>query len=76
MGVDHSVLGQDVCAVVRLRPGAAPLTVESVRAFLADRLADYKLPRRVELRTEPLPRTAMGKVDKKTLLSQLEEEAR
>jgi acyl-CoA synthetase (AMP-forming)/AMP-acid ligase II len=72
IGVPHKVLGQDVCAVVRLRPGAPPLTVESVRAFLADRLADYKLPRRVEMRTEPLPRKGMGKVDKKALLVELE----
>jgi len=72
IGVPHKVLGQDVCAVVRLRPGADALTVESVRAFLADRLADYKLPRRVELRTEPLPRSGMGKVDKKALLAELE----
>ena len=72
VGVPHRVLGQDVCAVVRLRPGAPLLTVDAVRAFLADRLADYKLPRRVEVRTEPLPRTGMGKVDKKTLLAELE----
>jgi acyl-CoA synthetase (AMP-forming)/AMP-acid ligase II len=74
VGVPHHVLGQDVCAVVRLRADAAPLTVEDVRAFLADRLADYKLPRRLELRTDPLPRTAMGKVDKKALLTELERE--
>jgi acyl-CoA synthetase (AMP-forming)/AMP-acid ligase II len=76
VGVPHKVLGQDVCAVVRLRPGATALTVERARAFLADRLADYKLPRRVEVRTEPLPRTAMGKIDKKALLTELEREAR
>jgi acyl-CoA synthetase (AMP-forming)/AMP-acid ligase II len=75
VGVEHKVLGQDVCAVVRLRQGAAPLTVETVRSFLADRLADYKLPRRVELRADPLPRTAMGKIDKKALLTELEKEA-
>jgi acyl-CoA synthetase (AMP-forming)/AMP-acid ligase II len=74
IGVPHKVLGQDVCAVVRLREGAAPLTVESARVFLADRLADYKLPRRVEVRAEPLPRTGMGKVDKKALLIELEKE--
>ena len=72
VGVPHKVLGQDVCAVVRLRPGAGPVTVDSVRAFLSDRLADYKLPRRVETWTEPLPRTAMGKVDKNALLAELE----
>ena len=75
VGVPHKVLGQDVCAVVRLRPGAPALTVETTRVFLADRLADYKLPRRVQVRTEPLPRTAMGKIDKKALLTELEKES-
>jgi acyl-CoA synthetase (AMP-forming)/AMP-acid ligase II len=75
VGVPHKVLGQDVCAVVRLRAGASPLTVEAARVFLADRLADYKLPRRIEVRAEPLPRTGMGKIDKKTLLMELEREA-
>ncbi|MBV8388025.1 MAG: AMP-binding protein [Acidimicrobiia bacterium] len=72
VGTPHKVLGQDVCAVVRLRDGAPTLTVDDVRTFLADRLADYKLPRRVEVRTEPLPRTGMGKIDKKALLAELE----
>ena len=72
VGIPHKMLGQDVCAVVRLRPEAPPLTVDSVRAFLGDRLADYKLPRRVEVRTEPLPRTGMGKIDKQALLAELE----
>jgi acyl-CoA synthetase (AMP-forming)/AMP-acid ligase II len=73
VGIPHPVLGQDVCAVVRLRAGAPELTVDDVRVFLADRLADYKLPRRLEVRTDPLPRSGMGKVDKKTLLAELEE---
>jgi len=69
IGVPHDVLGHDVCAVVRLRNGSAPLDVESVRAFLADRLADYKLPRRLVVRETPLPRSGMHKVDKKALLA-------
>jgi non-ribosomal peptide synthetase component E (peptide arylation enzyme) len=66
--VPHDVLGQDVCAVVRVRGGAAPLELDEVRAFLADRLADYKLPRRLVVREAPLPRSGMQKVDKKALL--------
>jgi non-ribosomal peptide synthetase component E (peptide arylation enzyme) len=42
-----------------------------VRAFLADRLADYKLPRRLVVRDTPLPRSGMHKVDKKALLAEL-----
>ena len=47
VGVPHDVLGQDVCAVVRVRGDSVPLDLDTVRAFLADRLADYKLPRRL-----------------------------
>ena len=68
VGVPHDVLGQDVCAVVRVRDGAPPLELDEVRAFLADRLADYKLPRRLVVRETPLPRSGMHKVDKKALL--------
>ncbi len=70
VGTPHEVLGQDVCAVVRLREGAT-LDLDAARAFLTDRLADYKLPRRLVVREEPLPRSAMSKVDKKALLAEL-----
>jgi non-ribosomal peptide synthetase component E (peptide arylation enzyme) len=48
-----------------------PLELDTVRAFLADRLADYKLPRRLVVRDAPLPRSGMHKVDKKALLAEL-----
>jgi non-ribosomal peptide synthetase component E (peptide arylation enzyme) len=67
------VLGQDVCAIVRLRDGAAPLELDAARAFLVDRLADYKLPRRLVIRDAPLPRSGTHKVDKKALLAELAE---
>lgn len=66
VGVAHDVLGQDVMAVVRLRDGAS-LDVAGARRFLADALADYKQPRRLVVATEPLPRNAMGKLNKKEL---------
>jgi long-chain acyl-CoA synthetase len=71
VGIPHNVLGQDVCAIVRLREGAAPLELEDLRDFLADRIADYKLPRRLVVREAPLPRSGMHKVDKKALLAEL-----
>jgi acyl-CoA synthetase (AMP-forming)/AMP-acid ligase II len=64
VGVPHPVLGQDVAVVVRLREGAPPLELEPLRAALADRLADYKIPRRLVLSDAPLPRNAAGKLDK------------
>jgi acyl-CoA synthetase (AMP-forming)/AMP-acid ligase II len=67
LGVDHPVLGQDVCAVIRQRAGSDPLTLDDVRAFLGERVADDKRPRVLRHLDEPLPRTAAGKVDKAAL---------
>ncbi len=64
VGVEHHVLGQDVAAVLRLRDGAPTLELEKLRTALADRLADYKIPRVLVLTDEPLPRNAAGKLDK------------
>jgi long-chain acyl-CoA synthetase len=74
VGVTHPVLGQDVAAVVRLCEGAPPLGLDEVRERLGDRLADYKLPRRLIVVTEPLPRNAAGKLDKPALARLAEEE--
>ncbi|HEY2427429.1 MAG TPA: AMP-binding protein [Acidimicrobiales bacterium] len=65
-GIPHRVLGEDVAAWVVLRPGAT-VTVEELRAFVAERLSDYKVPRRITLVPE-LPRNATGKVIKSELV--------
>ncbi|HLM18073.1 MAG TPA: class I adenylate-forming enzyme family protein [Acidimicrobiia bacterium] len=70
-GVDDPIHGQAVKAVVVVAPDS-PLTEEEVRAFCALTLAAYKVPEQVELRTEPLPRTANGKVMKQVLAGQAE----
>ena len=67
MGVDHRELGQEVKAVVVPRPGAS-LEPESVKAFVGETLAYYKVPSHVEVREEALPRNAAGKVLKHVLL--------
>ncbi len=71
LGVPHPVLGQDVIAVVRLADNAS-LEHESLGDFLAERLADYKRPRRLVTTDRPLPRTALDKVDKKRLRADLD----
>jgi acyl-CoA synthetase (AMP-forming)/AMP-acid ligase II len=52
-------------AFVVLRPGFV-LASEDVLAFCRERLANYKMPRRVEFRGE-LPRNPSGKVLKRVL---------
>jgi malonyl-CoA/methylmalonyl-CoA synthetase len=65
VGLPHPDFGEGVTAIVVMAPGAL-LSEESVLAALQDRLARYKLPKRVFFR-EALPRNAMGKVQKKAL---------
>jgi acyl-CoA synthetase (AMP-forming)/AMP-acid ligase II len=65
VGVPHQVLGEDVGAFVVCKPGAA-LTEEELLAHCAERLADYKRPRRLWF-TDELPRNATGKVMKHKL---------
>jgi acyl-CoA synthetase (AMP-forming)/AMP-acid ligase II len=64
-GIPHAVLGEDVAAWVVLRPGSGA-TAEAVVDFARQTLADYKVPRRVDVVVE-LPRNAGGKVVKSHL---------
>jgi acyl-CoA synthetase (AMP-forming)/AMP-acid ligase II len=54
-----------------VRPGTE-VTAAAVREFCAATLASYKVPSVVEIRTEPLPRTATGKVMKQVLAGDVE----
>jgi fatty-acyl-CoA synthase len=53
--------GETVCAIVRLRAGAA-LSLDALREFCAGKLARYKIPRALVLAGEALPRNASGKL--------------
>ena len=51
-GMPDARFGERVEALVRLRPGMR-LTLEELRAHLADRLAPFEMPRRVRFTCEP-----------------------
>lgn len=66
IGLPDPVLGErGLALVVPAVPGDPP-EAEDLRRFVAERLADYKVPDLVEVR-EALPLTAMFKVDKRAL---------
>jgi fatty-acyl-CoA synthase len=58
--------GEIPVAIVVLKEGQ-PLTYEGLCEFLTGRLARFKMPRRIELREEPLPKTGTGKIIKRRL---------
>jgi len=70
IGVPHEELGQEVKAVLVLRPGAT-IDTKALGAFVAEKLAYYKVPAHWEVRDE-LPRNATGKVLKHVLTGDAE----
>ena len=66
VGIPHRVLGEEVGAVVQLTPGST-LTPEDLRDHVARRLAAFKVPARIEIRSDPLPRNPSGKILKREL---------
>jgi malonyl-CoA/methylmalonyl-CoA synthetase len=66
VGVADLEWGERVCAALVLQ-GSEPLTLEAFRSWAKERLAVYKVPTQI-LTVEELPRNAMGKVIKPTVV--------
>jgi long-chain acyl-CoA synthetase len=64
-GIPNELYGEALCAYVEPEPGAT-LEEAAVRAFLAERLADFKVPRVIRFETG-LPREDSGKIMKRKL---------
>ncbi|MGH9088640.1 MAG: class I adenylate-forming enzyme family protein [Acidimicrobiales bacterium] len=70
IGVPDSILGEEVGAVVVLRPGTK-VTGDELAEHVRQRLAAYNVPSRLWLRSEPLPHNPAGKVLKRSLRDEL-----
>ncbi len=68
VGVDHKELGQEVKAILVPRAGAK-LDPSALADWVAETLSYFQVPAHWELRSEPLPRNAAGKVLKQILTS-------
>ncbi len=66
VGQPDPVLGERVHAFVVPKDGSA-IDPAEIRAFCAERLANYKVPEIITVIAEPLPRNANGKVQKAIL---------
>jgi long-chain acyl-CoA synthetase len=70
IGLPHRELGEEVGAVVQVDP-ECPVSAEELQAHARSRLAAFKVPTRLWLRTEPLPLGPTGKVLKRDLREQV-----
>ncbi|MEA3470291.1 MAG: long-chain-fatty-acid--CoA ligase [Thermodesulfobacteriota bacterium] len=70
IGVPHPAWGETVVVVASIHEDVS-LTLEELREFLKTRIADYKIPRRLEI-VDELPRNVSGKVLKYQLRESLQ----
>jgi long-chain acyl-CoA synthetase len=68
-GVPHPELGEEVKAVVQVAPGHT-ITDVAIKAWVAETLANFKVPAYVEVSDDKLPRNASGKLLKNVLRGQ------
>ncbi|OBI21488.1 acyl-CoA synthetase [Mycobacterium sp. E2327] len=68
IGVPDPEMGEQVKAVVQLRPGTTPSAelADEIISYVRDRIAHYKAPRTVDF-VDELPRTPTGKLVKRML---------
>ena len=66
----HLTLGEEPVAFVSTKPGMTASEAE-LQAFVAERLARFKVPVAVYVRHQPLPRNANGKILKSDLKKEL-----
>jgi fatty-acyl-CoA synthase len=62
IGVPDAKYGEELCAWVKLRPGAE-LSLEDLRAYCTGKIAHYKIPRYLRI-SDDFPMTVTGKVQK------------
>ena len=66
IGLPHRTLGEEPAAVVHLKPGTEA-SEEELRAFVAARLAAFKVPVKIAFMDQTLPRNPQGKILKNEL---------
>jgi long-chain acyl-CoA synthetase len=68
VGAPDEIQGQRIIGFVQLEEGTRTIDLVSLLAKLKERIADYKVPERVEI-VKAIPRNSLGKVDRAALLA-------
>lgn len=68
-GLPDQNRGEVVKAWIKLKQGEN-LTIEQMKNFLTDKLSAMEMPRHIEFRDKPLPKTMIGKLSRKDILAE------
>ena len=68
-GAPDERLGEVPVAIIHLK-GGEQLEPQELRTFLDGKLARFKIPERIIISPEPLPRLGTGKIDRRALKAQ------
>lgn len=68
-GIKDSARGEAPKTWIKLKDGLR-MDEHDMRTFLEDKISRIEMPRQFEFRTEPLPKTMIGKLSKKELLAE------
>src|SRR5260221_10365028 len=66
IGIPDDYRGEAAKAFVKLRAGAAPFTLDELKAFLAGKLGKHEIPAALDF-VDELPRTSVGKLSRHEL---------
>ncbi|MCB9982745.1 MAG: long-chain fatty acid--CoA ligase [Rhodospirillales bacterium] len=68
-GLPDANRGEIVKAWIKLKEGRE-LTADELRSFLEEKISKIEMPRRIEFRDKPLPKTMIGKLSRKDIVAE------
>lgn len=68
-GLPDADRGETVKAWIKPKTGQT-LNEEELKSFLKDKISPIEMPRQVEIRTQPLPKTMIGKLSRKDIIAE------
>ncbi|PZQ45867.1 MAG: dicarboxylate--CoA ligase PimA [Micavibrio aeruginosavorus] len=68
-GLPDAARGEIVKAWIKLKSGET-LTADKLKEFLSTRISPMEMPRQIEFRDQPLPKTMIGKLSRKDILAE------
>lgn len=68
-GLPHKQRGEIVKAWIKLKDGRE-LSAEDLKTFLKEHLSSMEMPKMIEFRDDPLPKTLIGKLSRKDIVEQ------